>query len=195
MHAALQLKFEEDHIAAAKELPVKNLLDYATYQAAERAAMRAHITDKGERTDRDPQVWQRVCRQHSCRRVQHRPASGRFEGQGVGRETPRRANPDTTIASLALQAGTMEDTVNPDQLIKVMIVMLGSSRRTACRDMSMALWSCQTIGRSDDARLLFLPDLLPPTLVRVIGELWQIWCAAFRAAFCCPPPWCTAACR
>jgi hypothetical protein len=27
-----------------------------------------------------------------------------------------------------------------------------------------------TIGRGDDARLVFLPDLLPPEVMRVIGE-------------------------
>jgi hypothetical protein len=64
----------------------------------------------------------------------------------------------------------MEDTVNADQMYRLGIVMLGSSKRTAPRDMSMALWSCQTIGRSDDARLLFIPDLLPPVLLRVLGE-------------------------
>jgi hypothetical protein len=40
--------------------------------------------------------------------------------------------------------------------------MLGSKIKTAPRDMSMALWMSGTIGRGDDARLVFLPDLLKP---------------------------------
>jgi hypothetical protein len=64
VHAALQLKFQEDHLRAGKELPAKNLLEYVAYQTAQSAAHKAGLTEKGERTDRDPQVWMPgACRQ------------------------------------------------------------------------------------------------------------------------------------
>lgn len=64
----------------------------------------------------------------------------------------------------------MDDTLDADQALRVLIVMLGSEKASAARDMSMATWSTQTIGRSDDARLLYLPDLLKPVVVRVLGK-------------------------
>lgn len=75
----------------------------------------------------------------------------------------------------------MEDTLDADEQARVLIKMLGSSKGSAARDMSMAAWSTQTIGRSDDARLLFLPDLLKPTLVRVLGEPGAVWRLRRRA--------------
>jgi hypothetical protein len=58
-------------------------------------------------------------------------------------------------------------------MFKLMLVMLGCAaaavKRTAVRDMSMATWCAMTIGRGDDARLVFLPDLLKPTKLRIIG--------------------------
>lgn len=64
----------------------------------------------------------------------------------------------------------MEDTLDAEQIVVVLIKMLGSSKRTAPRDMSMAVWMLMTIGRGDDARLVFLADLLKPVLLRVLGE-------------------------
>lgn len=67
------------------------------------------------------------------------------------------------------QIGTVDDTLSPDQLFQLCLTMLGSDKPTAARDLSMALWLTMTIGRGDDARLVFLPDLLPPEVLRVIG--------------------------
>lgn len=66
--------------------------------------------------------------------------------------------------------GTVEDTLSAAEMVRVMIVMLGSEKRTACRDMSMATFASGSMCRSDDVRLLHIPDLLAPVLVRVIGE-------------------------
>lgn len=63
----------------------------------------------------------------------------------------------------------MDDTVTPDQLFQLCLTMLGSDKPTAARNLSMARWLIMTIGRGDDARLVFLPDLLPPEVLRVIG--------------------------
>jgi hypothetical protein len=71
---------------------------------------------------------------------------------------------------LMLQIGTVDDTLSPDQLFQLCLTMLGSDKPTAARDLSMALWLTMTIGRGDDARLVFLPDLLPPEVLRVIGR-------------------------
>ena len=70
---------------------------------------------------------------------------------------------------LLLQEGTVEDTMDMDEVIRVLTAMLGSDRASAPRDMSIATWMDMTIGRGDDARLVYLPDLLKPQLVRVIG--------------------------
>ena len=56
------------------------------------------------------------------------------------------------------------------QMEELMVVMLGSTRSGAARDMSLATWMTMTIGRGDDARLIYLPDLLAPEHLRVIGE-------------------------
>jgi hypothetical protein len=61
-----------------------------------------------------------------------------------------------------LREGTVNDTVSYVQMQTLCIEMLGSGIHTAPRDMSMATWSSQTIGRGDDARLVFLPDLITP---------------------------------
>lgn len=70
----------------------------------------------------------------------------------------------------ASQEGTIDDTLSFDDLVNLMIVMLASKKRTAARDMSLATWMTMTIGRGDDARLVFLPDLLKPLYLRVLGE-------------------------
>lgn len=69
-----------------------------------------------------------------------------------------------------LQEGTVDDTFSYEDLVNLMIIMLGSQKRIAARDMSMATWMTMTIGRGDDARLVFLPDLLKPLWLRVLGE-------------------------
>jgi hypothetical protein len=68
-----------------------------------------------------------------------------------------------------LQEGTVDDTLDFTQLLVLMTVMLGCTKLTALRDMSMATWMTMTLGRGDDARLLFLADLLKPMHIRVIG--------------------------
>jgi hypothetical protein len=63
----------------------------------------------------------------------------------------------------------VDDTLDFTQLLMLMTVMLGCKKLTALRDMSMATWMTMTLGRGDDARLLFLADLLKPLHIRVIG--------------------------
>ena len=55
------------------------------------------------------------------------------------------------------------------ELEQLMLVMLRSQRPTAARDMSITSWCAMNIGGGDDARLVFMPDLLPPLLMRIIG--------------------------
>ena len=69
-----------------------------------------------------------------------------------------------------MQVGSVDDTLTSDQLWKLALTMLKSKKPTAERDLSIAMWMCNTLGRGDDARLVFLPDLLAPELLRVIGE-------------------------
>lgn len=66
--------------------------------------------------------------------------------------------------------GTVDDTLNNEQMEELMLVMLRSKKPGAERDMSMATWMCMNIGRGDDARLVYMPDLLAPEHLRVIGE-------------------------
>jgi hypothetical protein len=60
VHAALNEKYKNDHIAANKKPPVPTLMDHPEYAAAKALADHAALPDKGERPDRDPQVG-RVC--------------------------------------------------------------------------------------------------------------------------------------
>jgi hypothetical protein len=59
--------------------------------------------------------------------------------------------------------------MNKDQVVSMLYTMLGSDKSSAHRDMSLATWMTMTIGRGDDARLVHLPDLLKPELIRVLG--------------------------
>lgn len=104
-----------------------------------------------------------------------------------------------------LQKGTVDDTFTPDQLWQLALTMLASAKPTAERDHSIAVWMAMTIGRGDDARLVFLPDLLPPEIMRVIGEcvcslhlsdaivlVWSLSWGSVPMFFCsmCPVPSC-----
>lgn len=82
------------------------------------------------------------------------------------------------IPVVSLQEGTIDDTMNTDQVIRMLYTMLGSERVSAHRDMSMATWMNMTIGRGDDARLVHLADLLKPELIRVIGMFLHCLCCA-----------------
>jgi hypothetical protein len=76
---------------------------------------------------------------------------------------------ELTCRVILSQEGTIDDTLNTDQVIRLLTTMLGSSRVSAHRDMSICTWMDQTIGRGDDARLVYLPDILKPELISVIG--------------------------
>jgi hypothetical protein len=69
-----------------------------------------------------------------------------------------------------LKAGTVDDTLSARQLAALMLLMLGSKVATAARETWMALWMAVTITRGNDARLVFLADLLAPACISIIGE-------------------------
>ena len=73
----------------------------------------------------------------------------------------------------------MDSTLTNQQLMVLMTVMLAAGA-SGLRDMSLATWMTMTIGRGDDARLLFLPDLLKPLPLRVIGERWTAGTSHYR---------------
>lgn len=187
LHAALQRKFRSEHIKAGKVAPVHWLEDCPEYASAKQLAAVEAVPDKGERPDRDPQVMGKMClaQPHAshCRLVVATRGGGGWLCVGGGWlaagawppqpkaqsgwvSQSRHATP--TISGL--QAGTVDDTLSYEQMERLMKVMLGSLAVGAMRDKSMASWMAMTIGRGDDARLVFLPDLLVPTLMRVIGE-------------------------
>jgi hypothetical protein len=56
IHAAVQGRFLNDHIAAKKAPPVAKLLNSPEYAAAYTLAKHQSIPEKGERPLRDPQV-------------------------------------------------------------------------------------------------------------------------------------------
>lgn len=68
------------------------------------------------------------------------------------------------------QDNTGEDTLTEDQLILIFTELLKSSSVESCRDQAMCAWMTGTMGRSDDARLMYLADLLKPQLVKRLGE-------------------------
>lgn len=85
----------------------------------------------------------------------------------------------------------MCDTMDNDEVIAVLTKMLGSDRPSAPCDMSIATWMDMTIGRGDDARLVYLPDLLKPQILRVIGVWpgiqWQLTVSFTNAVSSCRP--------
>jgi hypothetical protein len=56
IHAALQAKYQSDHLEAGKVPPHAFLTHDLTYMAAYKKATAAAVPDKGERPDRDPHV-------------------------------------------------------------------------------------------------------------------------------------------
>jgi hypothetical protein len=56
-----------------------------------------------------------------------------------------------------------------DEYTLLAVTMLGSAKASAARDMAMATWCAACIGRGDDARLVFLADLIKPQLLKVLG--------------------------
>ena len=76
------------------------------------------------------------------------------------------------------QDNTGEDTLSDDELIKIFQRLLSSDRTEDCRDLAMYAWMTGTMGRSDDARLMYLADLLKPQLLKRIGKLGETckWC-------------------
>jgi hypothetical protein len=108
VHADLKQHYEADHMGPpVKPLPYPDLTDILTYKAAYKAACGAAQTDKGERPDRDPQVCCDVC-------------------------AVAAASVNSTAAlnghALLLQEGTVEDTMDMDEVIRVLTAMLGSDR-------------------------------------------------------------------
>jgi hypothetical protein len=69
----------------------------------------------------------------------------------------------------------VDDTLSYASMLVLMTVMLGCKGATAVRDTSMATWMTMTIDRDDDAWLVFLPDLLKPLVIRVIGGFGWVW--------------------
>lgn len=67
-----------------------------------------------------------------------------------------------------------QDSLSMDEVVKLFRVMMSSDSRTSARDMAMALWCLCTVGRGDDSRLMYVPDLVQPALLRCIGP-----CPAF----------------
>ncbi len=74
------------------------------------------------------------------------------------------------------QEGTIGDAMDVDEYSLLTLTMLGSGKSSAARDMAMTTWCASNIGRGDDARLVFLPDLIKPQLLRVLGEGAASWC-------------------
>ncbi len=65
--------------------------------------------------------------------------------------------------------GTIEDTMTQDQYLHMARTMLGSADRDDARDLAVMLWMMMCAGRGDDARLMFLPDLMAPKILKGIG--------------------------
>lgn len=196
-HAELKLRYEADHMAPpAKRLPYADLMDILEYKAAYQKACAAAEPEKGLRPDHDPQVRGSTlagvvpaCKDarawtSGCKDVNHPacPWSSKVLNAGVWTFTcmpsvrlaptlTHRASRCCATVS-AVQEGTVCDTMDNDEVIAVLNKMLGSDRPSAPCDMSIATWMDMTIGRGDDARLVYLPDLVKPQLLRVIG-VWR----------------------
>jgi hypothetical protein len=56
-----------------------------------------------------------------------------------------------------------------DEYMLLAVTMRGSAKASAARDMAMATWCAACIGRGDNARFVFLADLIKPQLLKVLG--------------------------
>jgi hypothetical protein len=72
---------------------------------------------------------------------------------------------------LCRQEGTAEETFSLEQYHQLNINMLTDCATEAiCRDHAMLTFMFSSVGRSDDARLMYLSDIIKPTLLRCVGK-------------------------
>ena len=55
-------------------------------------------------------------------------------------------------------------------MIKLFTYFLSMEGTNACRDLGIVAHMISTLGRSDDARMMYLADLMKPQLVKRLGE-------------------------
>ena len=68
------------------------------------------------------------------------------------------------------QDGTVQDALSKEQMADVADGLLQQNTAPGDRDLSWMLLATACLGRSDDMRHTFLPDLCPPKPVKNIGE-------------------------
>jgi hypothetical protein len=68
------------------------------------------------------------------------------------------------------QANTGADTLSEEDLVRLFAFWLRQDNPEAVRDLALCVWMTATLGRSDDARLMYLADLMKPMLIRRLGE-------------------------
>lgn len=74
------------------------------------------------------------------------------------------------------QEGTGDSTFTSEELTDLVWNILKSRSKASVRDLSMLLWMLATVSRSDDARLVYLPDLMKPVKLNYFGKLWPVGC-------------------
>ena len=67
------------------------------------------------------------------------------------------------------QNNTAADTYDAEEYARLVAHLLASKELAAARDLSIITSSQNCVNRSDDSRLTFLSDLLPPRLVLPLG--------------------------
>ena len=95
---------------------------------------------------------------------------------------PYRASYDTVTNRLAEKGqrpddnhdpldNTGQETFTTAQILLVNRHLLSVNQADADRDHAMNMWLFNVTGRSDDGRLVYQPDFLPPRQIKSIGDV------------------------
>ena len=86
------------------------------------------------------------------------------------------------------QDGTAEDALNYEEMALLAEYLMKDTTSEASRDLAMCMLLFSCVGRSDDARLMYLCDIVKPSQVRCIGENLQqhiVTCIQFSVHVLC----------
>lgn len=68
------------------------------------------------------------------------------------------------------QRNTISDAYSPDEHRTIMEAMLASGTPESDRTLAMSAWAHGSVGRGDDVRLFYIPDLVAPRALPTVGR-------------------------
>ena len=79
--------------------------------------------------------------------------------------------PYVYVPLIAMQDGTTADTFTPGEYMRALGMLLRKGTEESTRDLAMMAVLFSSMGRSDDARLMYICDMVQPTLLHCVGKL------------------------